>query len=146
MAYKTKPSLDSLSDLDKKTAIATLAAMKYSDIIQLSYRAALRLWLPLNRGKYRADQLRCVATIPPNISSLRLRVEDLEDRWAEHHRIAGGRRPDSHKYPSIFYNQVWNDARGEEHRNSDGSVDIENRCKSLDFIYSDDGDLRWVGT
>jgi hypothetical protein len=145
MAYKTKPSLDSLSDLDKKTALAILTAMRYSDIIQLSYREALRLWVPLNRGKCRADRLRHTAAIPPNIGTLRMRIEELEDCWAEYRHIAGTRH-DNHEYPSIFYNQVWNDARGEEHRNNDGSVDIENRCKSPEFIYSDDGDLRWVGT
>jgi hypothetical protein len=143
MAYKTKPSLDSLSDLDKGTALAPLAAMKYSDIIHLSYRQALRLWVPLNREECSADRLRHIAALPPTIGSLRMRLEDLEDCWARYHNIAG-QRPDRHKYPSIFYNQVWNDARTSKSELVVNTLSKAIETGSPDFIYAD-GDLVYVG-
>jgi hypothetical protein len=152
---KTKqPPIASLSDLDPKTALATLAAMEYSDIIHLSYRQAVRLWVavPSIRRKTYADEMRQVAARKPRVEWLMRLIDELE--------YARRYTPDSKGWfteeidlPSVLANKAWAAAVDEEqgdHMAIGGNCDwgrpFNSKTKSPDFIYSEDGtDLKWVG-
>jgi hypothetical protein len=152
---KTKlPTIDSLSDLDPKTALATLAAMEYSDIIHLSYRQALRLWVavPSIRRKTYADRMRQVAAREPRVEWLKEVINDLE--YAKRYtRDSKGWFTEETELPSVLANKVWAAAATEEKHdhlkiggNCDSGLSFESKTKNPDFIYSEDGtDLQWVG-
>jgi hypothetical protein len=120
-------NLELLSDLDKPTALSTLAAMEYSDILKLSYRQAIRLWAPLQRSRkgWKGSSAYVVATQPLDINAFKNRLSDLEDLWKEANKKGGSR------YPSVEGSEYWYKARTQG---------------SPDFIFSEDGtDLQWVG-
>ena len=130
MTYTKLPTIASLSDLDHKTALAALTAMEYSDIIHLSYRQAIRLWIPLSKTEWYVKTLRSYLDRKLDPHTLSFCLEHLEDYWLEHHC-----KGYSNVYPPILDNEVW---RKQIYQMGVATLP--------DFIYSEDGtDLQWVG-
>lgn len=155
MSSLKTPTINSLSDLDPKTALETLAAMEYSDIIHLSYRQALRLWVavPSIRRKTPADRMRQVAALNPRVQVWKELINDLEDAKQLHTRSLQSRLTRRIELPSVLTNEVFKAAADEEkadHMSIGGNCDwgrpFDSQTTSTDFIYSaDKTDLQWVG-
>lgn len=109
---KWKIKYSSWSGLNTIDARSVLKRIAYHDIIYLSYREAVRLWLPLHLPRCIAINAANIAkrNKPITIEYFCLILEDLQDDWIMYNHIGyiDGRRPFG-EYTSIFYNPIWND-------------------------------------